>query len=481
MDDTRISQLTFGEPLEGDEYIPIVQYSHTISALEAVYTTPSALAEYIIGEAAFYPVGAIIPYAGVLSAKDIPRGWLLCDGSEVSIDDYPNLYNCIVNTYGDTLSGVFALPNLKGRVIVGYDDTSDFTNFNAVEPSWPRTQDVVIGSTGGEFYHKLTAKDIPCTTTAVSIPSATNTIPSIIYQTITLNFSLRAKIWFTLTGDTLNIKYNEDLSKVSVTTITYKTFYNDGVIINQGTYTTPSKVGTFQLPFTVIAASDANLHTVGLSPTYSRIETSPSKSNNYTTIIHTHDPVSNVHAYKHTLNMSGIVADQPAVYFLSNDPTKKQPITIPLAPKEVEIYNRSVPTRGGKDRISWTDTLNLRSYGNNLPSTLDLTFYFHQCIVQVTDAGTWVTVGVTGDGRYLTVRKSVRPDSNGIVQVKILDRKWGGHGLKVYALVPQYEVKQPDVIQTPSAYYATVAIPSDSVSDVNVTQPYMLMNYIIKH
>lgn len=478
MDDTRISQLTFGEPLEGDEYIPIVQYSPTISALETVYTTPSALAEYIIGEAAFYPVGAIIPYAGALSAKDIPRGWLLCDGSEVSIDDYPNLYNCIVNTYGDTLSGVFALPNLKGRVIVGYDDTSDFTNFNAVEPSWPRTQDVMIGSTGGEFYHKLTAKDIPCTTTAVSIPSATNTIPSIIYQTITLNFSLRAKIWFTLTGDTLNIKYNEELSKVSVTTITYKTFYNNGVIINQGTYTTPSKVGTFQLPFTVIAASDANLHTVGLSPTYSRIETSPSKSNNYTTIIHTQDPVSNVHAYKHTLNMSGIVADQPAVYFLSNDPTKKQPITIPLAPKEVEIYKRAETSNA---RTSWTDTLNLGAYGSSLPSILNLKFYFGQCEVRVTDAGAWVAVGSTGNNKSKTLIKSVRPDSNGIVQVRVIDHKWGGHSLTVHALVPQYEVKQPDVIQTPSAYYATVAIPSDSASDVNVTQPYMLMNYIIKH
>jgi microcystin-dependent protein len=334
MDDTRISQLTFGEPLEGDEYIPIVQYSPTISALETVYTTPSALAEYIIGEAVFYPVGAIIPYAGALSAKDIPKGWLLCDGSEVSIDAYPNLYNCIVNTYGSTASGVFALPNLRGRVIVGYEDVGDMVNFNSVEPSWPRTQDVTIGATGGEFYHKLTAKDIPCTTTAVAIPSAVNTAVNI------------------------------------------------------------------------------------------------------------------------------------------------QPTIVPLAPKEVEIYNRSEKTNA---RTSWTDTLNLGAYGNNLPSTLDLKFYFGQCEVRVTDAGVWVLVGSTGNNASKTIIKSVRPDGNGIVQVRVVDRAWGGHGLKVHALVPQYDVIQPEVIQAASTTSTSAVIPSDGNLLVDVTQPYMLMNYIIKH
>lgn len=43
-----------------------------------------------------YPVGTII----MSLSSVIPDGWLLCDGSEVSSSDYPNLYSVLGNTYG---------------------------------------------------------------------------------------------------------------------------------------------------------------------------------------------------------------------------------------------------------------------------------------------------------------------------------------------------------------------------------------------
>lgn len=65
------------------------------------------------------PVGLIAPYAG-LSA---PSGWLLCDGSEVDIAQYGQLYDVIGTTYkASPAVGKFAVPDLRGRVPMGADN-----------------------------------------------------------------------------------------------------------------------------------------------------------------------------------------------------------------------------------------------------------------------------------------------------------------------------------------------------------------------
>jgi microcystin-dependent protein len=68
------------------------------------------------------PIGAIMPYAGT----SVPRGWLLCDGSEVRQFEYLALFNVIRYTYGDiTLllgRNSFKLPDLRGRFPLGLDN-----------------------------------------------------------------------------------------------------------------------------------------------------------------------------------------------------------------------------------------------------------------------------------------------------------------------------------------------------------------------
>jgi microcystin-dependent protein len=71
------------------------------------------------------PIGAIFPYAG----QNPPRGFLFCDGSEVLITAYPDLYNIIRDIYngitplfapfsnGQPIS--FRLPDLRGRFPLG--------------------------------------------------------------------------------------------------------------------------------------------------------------------------------------------------------------------------------------------------------------------------------------------------------------------------------------------------------------------------
>ena len=78
----------------------------------------------------------------------IPDGWLLCDGSEVSKTDYPELYKAIRDLWGvPNSSSNFKLPNLAGKVPVGYNSAD--TDF------------APVGHTDGEKTHTLTEDEMP--------------------------------------------------------------------------------------------------------------------------------------------------------------------------------------------------------------------------------------------------------------------------------------------------------------------------------
>jgi microcystin-dependent protein len=65
------------------------------------------------------PPGTVVPFAGGAA----PVGWLLCDGTEVLISAYGQLYNVIGTTYkASPTSGYFALPDLRGRFLLGADN-----------------------------------------------------------------------------------------------------------------------------------------------------------------------------------------------------------------------------------------------------------------------------------------------------------------------------------------------------------------------
>lgn len=90
------------------------------------------------------PVGTIIPFAG----STLPANYMECDGSAISRIEYASLFAAIGTTYGSgDGSTTFNLPNLKGKVPVGYDSSdNDFDT---------------IGETGGEKTHTLTTDEIP--------------------------------------------------------------------------------------------------------------------------------------------------------------------------------------------------------------------------------------------------------------------------------------------------------------------------------
>lgn len=92
------------------------------------------------------PAGSI----QVWPSNTIPDGWLLCDGSAVSRTTYSGLFDEIGTTYGaGNGTTTFNLPDLRGRVPVGYDDPAPWADFRP------------LGKTGGERTVTLTDAQIP--------------------------------------------------------------------------------------------------------------------------------------------------------------------------------------------------------------------------------------------------------------------------------------------------------------------------------
>ena len=102
-------------------------------------------------QAFLVPTGSINAW----STNTAPTGWQLCDGSLVSRTTYAALFAVIGETYGaGDGSTTFALPDLKGRAIVGRDAAQ--TEFD------------VLGETGGAKTHTLTSAQMPAHVHAIT-------------------------------------------------------------------------------------------------------------------------------------------------------------------------------------------------------------------------------------------------------------------------------------------------------------------------
>ncbi len=95
------------------------------------------------------PIGTIVTSA--INQDPAPNGWIICDGRVI-----PSQYTELIAAIGANT------PNLVGRILIGAgtlpwtgkQSDGSTPNFDPIM-SWP------LGSTGGEYTHKLTVAEMP--------------------------------------------------------------------------------------------------------------------------------------------------------------------------------------------------------------------------------------------------------------------------------------------------------------------------------
>jgi microcystin-dependent protein len=128
-------------------------FSKLQSGINSLATTVTALQGTVSGTAV--PPGTVVAFA----SEAVPAGWLLCDGRQYNALDsrYAALYAAIGTLYGgDASASVFNVPDLRGRMPLGKDDSPV-----------PRVtsksgfKEMLLGYTAGEEVHTLTVDEMP--------------------------------------------------------------------------------------------------------------------------------------------------------------------------------------------------------------------------------------------------------------------------------------------------------------------------------
>lgn len=99
--------------------------SETSSFSSNVATLNNSVNQLLGYKESFIPIGTII----ASQSSEIPSGYLLCDGSEVKIEEYQDLYNVIGTTYGQSDSTSFCIPDLTARTVFGVSDGNDLGKY----------------------------------------------------------------------------------------------------------------------------------------------------------------------------------------------------------------------------------------------------------------------------------------------------------------------------------------------------------------
>lgn len=114
-------------------------------------------------------IGTILPFAGSYA----PTGWLFCNGQQLSIQTNAALYSIIGITYGGDGKTTFNLPDLRGRFIVGSDQSTNGSTYSWGKKGGAVSNNVNVVSSGAVA---LTVNNLPAHTHTFTGAAATASI-----------------------------------------------------------------------------------------------------------------------------------------------------------------------------------------------------------------------------------------------------------------------------------------------------------------
>jgi len=101
------------------------------------------------------------PFLGMIFVSPYnfaPQGFALCDGSLLNVSQNAALFSLLGTTFGGNGQSTFALPDLRGRVIVGAGQGPGLSNY-------------MLGQRGGVEAVSLNAAQLPAHTHALNVSS----------------------------------------------------------------------------------------------------------------------------------------------------------------------------------------------------------------------------------------------------------------------------------------------------------------------
>lgn len=114
----------------------------------------------------FMPAGVITQYVGTAA----PSGWRLCDGSLYNAADstYARLWAAIGTTYGGSGINSFGVPDLRGRVPVGYGSGTGLTARSLNDKAGAETHVLALGEMA-QHRHQMNHDHAPAATGGESV------------------------------------------------------------------------------------------------------------------------------------------------------------------------------------------------------------------------------------------------------------------------------------------------------------------------
>lgn len=107
----------------------------------------------------------------IFSAPTLPQSWMACEGQKLAITDYPALYSIVGSLFAKATETHFFLPDFRGRVPIGFGETS-FAGWVNVGASGGSATTGIDATTLPAHRHDFYALGAPATTAA---PARTST------------------------------------------------------------------------------------------------------------------------------------------------------------------------------------------------------------------------------------------------------------------------------------------------------------------
>lgn len=150
-DDETEDAVSFAEPLYlGIKVGTDLEMRPRKQIVPAVYAHEAGNAQTLGGESSdqLIPAGAMMPYGGSLA----PDGWLICEGAEISREEYAELFAAIGIAFGSLGPETFTLPDFRLRYPLGDGaGISVGESYGSEAHSHPVTASIALAGVHGHF------------------------------------------------------------------------------------------------------------------------------------------------------------------------------------------------------------------------------------------------------------------------------------------------------------------------------------------